>query len=86
MSCGAFAVEVSRNLERSRLGLVVSRKVGGSVQRNRTKRVIREWFRRHRSQLPRTADIVVIARPGAAEIPAAGAWAQLDALLSRVAR
>lgn len=53
-----------------RLGMTVSRKVGGSVVRSRTKRRIREIYRRsdHRSRLP-PVDLVVHARPsaGAAE-------------------
>lgn len=45
----------------ARLGLVVSRKVGNSVTRNRVKRRLREWFRQKRSALP-GLDLVVIAR------------------------
>ncbi|MBI4515145.1 MAG: ribonuclease P protein component [Deltaproteobacteria bacterium] len=52
----------------SRLGLTVSRKVGGAVLRNRVKRWVREWFRRHRTLVMPVQDVVVIARPGAAEI------------------
>ena len=51
-----------------RLGTTVSRKVGNAVVRNRVKRAIREWFRQHRSQLPQSTDMVVIARPPAAEL------------------
>lgn len=50
-----------------RLGLSVSRKVGGAVQRNRIKRVLRERFAALDHGLPGTVDVVVIARPGAAE-------------------
>ena len=46
----------------SRLGLTVSRKVGGAVVRNRVKRLLREWFRLHRHELDRDWDLVIIAR------------------------
>lgn len=50
-----------------RLGLSVSRKVGGSVERNRVKRVLREQFAQISAYLPAGLDVVVIARPGLAE-------------------
>src|SRR5580692_3231874 len=52
----------------SRLGLVVGRKVGNAVQRNRIKRVCRECFRLWPDLLPPGVDLVVIARPGAYEL------------------
>jgi ribonuclease P protein component len=51
----------------ARLGLSVSRKVGGAVERNRVKRVLREQFAAIAPSLPGGIDVVVIARPGAAE-------------------
>ena len=47
-----------------RLGLTVSRRVGGSVQRNRVKRLLREIFRYNRATLKPHLDLVVLAKPG----------------------
>jgi ribonuclease P protein component len=49
--------------EGARLGVSVSRKVGGAVQRNETKRVLREAFWALAERLPSTHDFVIVARP-----------------------
>ena len=46
-----------------RLGISVSRKVGGSVSRNRVKRVLREAFWGLGESLPEGHDFVLVARP-----------------------
>lgn len=45
-----------------RVGLVVSKKVGNAVVRNRVKRIIREQFRQNFSGSPLPMDLVVVAR------------------------
>lgn len=51
-----------------RLGITTSRKVGGAPARNRIRRLVREFFRRHRPRVLPPRDLLVIARPGAARV------------------
>lgn len=69
----------------ARLGLSVSRKVGGAVERNRVKRVLREQFAAIAPRLPGGIDVVVIARPGAAEYVEERGSAALGARLAELA-
>jgi len=64
-----FTVFVARNgLGRPRLGITVSKRVGGAVTRNRLKRLVREVFRLHKELFPAGCDIVVSARESAGEL------------------
>jgi ribonuclease P protein component len=52
----------ANGLPHVRLGLSVSRKVGGAVRRNRLRRLYREAFRLVKKELPGGLDLVLIPR------------------------
>jgi ribonuclease P protein component len=54
-------VEKSR-LERTRIGITVTKKVGCAVVRNKVKRLVREYFRKNRHKIHGNLDINIIAK------------------------
>ncbi len=54
-------------MDKPRLGLSVSKRVGNSVVRNRVRRRLKEIFRSLVADLPSDLDLVISARPAAAE-------------------
>jgi ribonuclease P protein component len=70
--------------EGPRLGLSVSRKVGGAVDRTRVKRCLREAFWAESERLPGGSDYVVVARPDARELTEREGMAGLRGALSEL--
>ncbi|MEM6330009.1 MAG: ribonuclease P protein component [Planctomycetota bacterium] len=75
---------IENSLGHARLGLVVSRKVGNAVRRNRWKRLLREAFRLAQHELPHR-DYVVLPRPSQ-EPTLAAVSASLRSLATRIDR
>ena len=59
---------LENNLEKNRLGISVSKKVGNSVVRHRVTRLVRESYRLHENIFNSGLDIVVVARNSASNI------------------
>jgi ribonuclease P protein component len=68
----------------TRVGLTVSSKVGNAVVRARIRRRLRELFRKRRAQLPAGLDLVLIARPGAAQRDFDALGRSFDLIASRL--
>jgi ribonuclease P protein component len=73
----------------ARVGLSVGRRVGGAVERNRVKRLLREACALHAARLPTGHDVVLVARPDAQELADErgldGIGAALEELLAKTA-
>ena len=68
----------------SRIGVTASRRVGGAVERNRAKRLLREAARHLYPKIePKGWDIILVARPKLVEVGEHEVEKALSALLDR---
>ena len=67
----------------SRIGLSTPKSLGGAVQRNRVRRRLRELVRARLERIGPGWDLLLIARPAAAEASHTELGAAIDALLDR---
>lgn len=83
---GHFTFVVRSSGTLGRLGITVSRKVGGAVTRNLLKRRIRESFRRHPMRDRFVGDLLVIAKAGVGAVPASIVEREVGAMLEAFGR
>lgn len=58
-----------KEVEKFRVGISVSKKVGNAVVRNRMRRLVKEIVRHHEGKLIEHVDMVFIVRKGALDMP-----------------
>ena len=59
---------LENSLDKNRLGISVSKKVGNSIVRHRITRLVRESYRLHEDIFNSSLDIVVVARNNASSV------------------
>lgn len=70
--------------DRTRLGITVTRKVGGAVIRNRMKRLSREYFRLHRTDIVGVWDLNVVVKKPAADLETQAFFSQLRYVFNKL--
>lgn len=79
-SSGFIGLVLVRGAGRTRLGITTSKRLGNAAVRNRTRRFVREAFRRGLMNLPEGIDLVVIAKKKACDLCALSAFDDLSSL------
>lgn len=71
------------SIQGTRVGITATRKFGNAVIRNRLKRLVKEYFRQHKSAF-KNGDYNFIARKGAERLDYSGVSAELDKALHAI--
>jgi len=67
-----------------RIGLIVTRKTGSAVVRNRWKRIIRDYFRTHQDQFHHATDYVFVVKATTKDQPPDSIRTELSNLIGRI--
>ena len=75
---------LENSVKNSRLGITVTRKVGNAVERNRLKRVVREFFRKSNNEYP-VMDYSIIVKRGSTFLSSSEITIELNNLFLKMA-
>ena len=80
-----IAIVLNGTEKNNRIGITVSKKVGNAVERNRIKRVIREYFRHRKESFKEIRDINIIGKKGLTRLTNGQIIEKLDKLFTKIA-
>ena len=81
-----IAVITKGAADNNRIGITASKKVGNAPERNRIKRLIREYFRHRQENNPEAKDINIIARKGIVSLQNKEINKELDQLFNKITK
>ena len=73
-----------RPSNKTRLGITVSKKVGGAVTRNRLKRLVREYYRLNKCTFPDHMDINLVLKKNATHLTTGNLFLSIDNIIRKI--
>jgi len=80
-----IAIVLNGTAQNNRIGITISKKVGNAVERNRIKRITREYFRHNKENISGPIDLNIIARKGLTPLSNRQIIEKLDKLFRKIA-
>lgn len=77
------SVDEGKDVFLSRIGIITPKKIGKAVERNRVRRIVREFFRTNRCLFSNGSDYLFIALPGIADIKNRELTSKISKILTR---
>ena len=77
------SVDEGKDVFLPRIGIITPKKIGKAVERNRVRRIVREFFRTNRCLFSNGSDYLFIALPGIADIKNSKLTSNMAKILTR---
>lgn len=77
------SVDKGKDVSLPRIGIITPKKIGKAVERNRVRRIVREFFRTNRCLFSNGSDYLFIALPGIADIKNSKLTSNMAKILTR---
>ena len=76
-------IDEAEDVSLPRIGIITPKKIGKAVERNRVRRIVREFFRTNRCLFSKNSDYLFIALPGITDIKSRELMSNMAKILTR---